>query len=61
MLPVANFSLMGGTEDRRPMTEEAGHDGIKPGIKQIYRFTGTIADIHNKLCPDDLWVRQTFT
>jgi hypothetical protein len=25
MMPVANFSLIEGTEDRRPMTEEAGH------------------------------------
>jgi hypothetical protein len=44
MMPVANFSLIEGTEDRRPMTEEAGHVSILPRINQFYCFTGAIAD-----------------
>jgi len=31
----------------RPKTDEAGHVGIEPRVKQIYRFTGALADIHN--------------
>jgi len=32
------------TAEAGPMTEGAGHVCIKPGIRQIYRLTGTIAD-----------------